>query len=160
MNLHEHQTHEIKKIKCNLCDFEAINEEILKKHHVVAMGHKKNEVCRFYLQGHCKKGKFCMFKHKGNGNNISYNSNAKPQNGQSNFAHTTKNTAQFKAQGFVGRNKQCRFFSNCIRFPNCGYVHNEICKFQENCFNIENCRFVHLQSVDFLDRRQIGRIYY
>ena len=41
LNIHEHKTQRTNTIKCNQCDFTAKNEEILKKHHTVAKGHKR-----------------------------------------------------------------------------------------------------------------------
>ena len=43
------------KIQCNLCDFSAKNEDILKKHMKVAMGHKLNIICKFYERKGCHK---------------------------------------------------------------------------------------------------------
>ena len=134
MNMHEHETHSNKKIQCNLCDFRAASEEVLQKHHVVAMGHKRQELCWFYARGQCNKGKFCRFSHKGSNRCTMRDQNVEKYN-----------------------NKQCKFFENCLKFPNCGFEHFEICKFQETCRNYGNCRFVHMNG-PFLDNIQQRKV--
>ena len=130
INLHEHETHKQSTIKCNLCDFRAKNKEILRKHHEVAMGHKKQLACKYFLNGMCRYGKFCRFEHK-------------TENTQK--TNILKGNNQLRSP----RNTQCKFFENCQKFPNCGYMHYEVCKYQENCTKGERCNFIHLH---FLDR--------
>ena len=138
INLHHHQKHTINKIKCNLCDFRAINEDTLKKHYSVAMGHKNNIPCRYFIRGTCKYGKHCKFEHKNNQKPSSVQvGQSKVENfGQSRNAHQVSQ-------------KQCKFYDRCNNFPNCGFMHYEICKYQDQCNNLNNCKFVHL---DFLGR--------
>jgi len=140
INLHEHKAHKQSKIKCNLCDFTAKNEDILRKHHEVAMGHKKSIVCKFYLNGVCKYGKFCRFTHKTSNN---------PSN-----KYDKTNKFEKSHQNNNRRNKQCKFFDNCQLFPNCGYEHYEVCKYQENCASGERCKYVHL---NFLGRSLVQK---
>ena len=122
------------RIKCNLCDFTAINRETLIKHKRVAMGHKVQEQCKFFIRGQCSKGRNCLFKHEYDDRNL---------NGM-NGRFVNRNPNQFNYQ------RQCRYRMNCFRFSNCSFKHNEICRFQEQCFKQENCLFVHLNSNPFL----------
>ena len=136
LNIHEHKMHRKKTIKCNLCDFNAKDEEILKKHHKVAMGHTQNTPCKFFLRGFCRNGRLCKFSHK-----MSYRQNKtdqRPKEGYSQF-----NSFEERQQG-MNNYRQCKYRENCYKFPNCGFVHAEICKFQEKCFNPGQCRYVHL----------------
>ena len=141
INLHEHNTHKQSTIKCNLCDFRAKNEDILRKHHEVAMGHRKKTPCKFFLKGNCKYGKFCRYEHK-------------IVNDHSNQYENTRQAKSFKGNNQQNnfRNTQCKFFENCQKFPNCGYMHFEVCKFQENCTRGERCNYIHL---NFLDRPMV-----
>ena len=59
-SIHETQN---QRIKCDKCDFSAKNKDILHKHMKVAMGHKIQKACRFYLEGGCNRGRFCRFLH-------------------------------------------------------------------------------------------------
>ena len=111
------------KIQCNLCDFSAKNEDILKKHMKVAMGHKLNIICKFYQRKGCRKGKFCRFQH--------------PQESSSSNRQVNK---KVDGQSSV----QCKYWEECTRFPSCGFTHYEICKYQEKCHKKEFCHFVHL----------------
>ena len=122
------------KIKCNLCDFSALNEEIMKKHMKIAMGHKKDEMCKFYQRGNCRRGRFCLYKHE-----KTANSQSKSWSG----THLPRSNNPTSA-------RQCKYFENCVKFPNCGFAHREVCKFQDHCYNQQNCRFVHISPSYFL----------
>ena len=126
-----------KKIPCKLCDFSAINEDILKKHMRVAMGHKINVICRFYQRGSCRKGKFCRFQH--------------PQEVSSTKNQSNKTEGNQISSG--QSNVQCKYWERCMKFPSCGFSHYEVCKYQEKCFKKEFCHFVHLNPL-FLEARQ------
>ena len=132
------------RIKCNLCDFSAINNDILQKHMQVAMGHKLDTICKYFLRGHCMKGKFCRFKHPLPSNDKEQNLNP----------HRTKyfqsREENIKYQNKPVYTKQCKYMENCFKFPNCGFLHKEVCKFQDKCLNKQNCNFVHLSRDSFL----------
>ena len=137
INLHEHKTHKSNTIKCNMCDFTAKSEDILKKHHQVAMGHKKKIACKFYIQGRCKNGRFCKFEHKMSFGKFSSSGNTRQSN------NVNRNINQNR-----GNMQQCKYFENCQQFPNCGYMHFEVCKFQDKCTYGERCHFVHINFLD------------
>ena len=97
---------------------------------LIAMGHKKAELCRFNLRGGCKKGKFCLFKHEPIDPNSRLNNSYRKQ----------------PQRSTVQEQKQCKYRANCFKFPNCGFAHKEICRFQENCHNGLSCNFVHFNT--------------
>ena len=132
MNIHEHRAHKQNTIKCNLCDFTAKNEEILEKHHRVAMGHNKKIACKFFNNGTCRYGNFCRFEHK--------------------FSNDHIITGRQTDSNNAGRvnTQQCKFYDKCFRFPNCGFMHYEVCKYQEKCIKGDRCSFVHVNG-NFLD---------
>ena len=161
MNMHEHKSHRNNAIKCNLCDFRAKDEDILKKHHAVAMGHKKKIICRFFMNGSCKNGRFCKFEHRWSNSQINSKFDGRQQSGNINglFANQQQHQSnmnndyyhyqpqQFGHNNdqFRGRNnRQCKYKESCFKFPNCGFAHGEICRYQEQCLKGDQCRFVHL----------------
>ena len=150
MNIHEHNSHKTKGIECNKCDFTAKNEAILQKHHKVAMGHKKSGQCRYFANGNCRRGKFCLYEHNTNMTNR--------QHSQPNIPNPKMHKSNFysgppKSFGSGTKVKrECRYKENCYTFPNCGFLHPEICKYQERCFKGYSCPYVHLQA-DLLGRR-------
>ena len=94
----------------------------------------RNEQCKYFMNGNCMKGRFCLFKHEHEGH--LYNR----INGRFTGQNYNQNTYQ----------RQCKFGINCFKFPDCGFVHNEVCRYQERCFKQGNCSFVHLNSNNFL----------
>ena len=62
------------KIKCRECDFTANSHAILRKHNAIAMGHKKNIICKHFEKNQCKFGFNCKFLHKST-NNKHHNQN-------------------------------------------------------------------------------------
>ena len=159
LNLHEHNVHKKNGIKCNLCDFTARDEAILKKHHLIAMGHKRKIACRFFIKGICNRGRFCKFEHNRSESQVQepINNNRQygfQQRGQSlNFNNNNNsntenylfnNPQQQPFTNFHQSNRQCKFRENCHKFPNCGFFHGEVCRYQENCYKQNQCRFVHL----------------
>ena len=137
LNIHEHKNHKQNAIKCNLCDFTAKNEDILAKHHKVAMGHKKKILCKFFVKGVCRYGKFCRFEHKILNDHLNKFQNTRQPNSVK---------GDYKSDRY--RNQQCKFFDKCQQFPNCGFMHYEICKYQENCKYQERCNYVHFSFLD------------
>ena len=93
------------------------------------MGHRKRQKdieCRYFPKNRCTFGSNCKFSH----------------NMQSNRSRNNP------IRTFGQRVKQCKFYENCQRFPNCDFQHNEICEFQEQCRK-RHCNYVHLKN-DFL----------
>ena len=134
MNIHINEVHKEQKIKCHLCDFRAKDKEVLKKHHIVAMGHKKNNECFFFVnKGFCRNGEFCRFKHESKGEKHDMYQNI------SNY--------KWQSQEYISRDssvkRQCKYKESCFQFPNCHFQHNEVCRYQNNCFFQDNCKYVH-----------------
>ena len=51
IKLHKESVHNTNpKIKCTQCDFTAHSQDIMKKHNKIAMGHKRNVICK-HLKG-------------------------------------------------------------------------------------------------------------
>ena len=103
--------------------------EVLRKHHIVAMGHKEKDCYFFHTKGFCRNGDFCRFKH-----------GSKRQQTQTN----TRQTPRFERENMSSR--QCKYQGSCFQFPNCRFRHNEVCQFQNMCRFKENCRFVHFDQ--------------
>ena len=158
-------------LQCTLCDFVAVNKDILQIHMRIAMGHK------IFLNGNCTRGRFCKYLHPMNIDNrnnkdstLNINRNLRGndnrprsfemfrrshrnvmnvqnyQNRKDIYSNTRYNTPQTSSQ-----NRQCKFWDNCYNFPDCGFSHYEVCRYQSNCRKGPNCRFVHLQNSTFLD---------
>ena len=104
----------------------------------VAMGHKKNSICKYFSRGLCNKGNFCLYKHD-------------QSNVYINQQNSNRNTSNLKS------NKQCRFWDNCFKYPNCGFKHYEVCRFNEKCYRQERCGYVHTANQDFLGPSQYRR---
>ena len=148
------------QFECSLCDFVTHDKSILSKHIVVAMGHRINILCRYFINGFCKAGVRCNFIHKQQSNLNLLSSAYSPSYSQvvnNGYNRYTRNSL-FNNQK---KNVQCRFYDRCYKYPNCNFAHNEICKFQQNCQNIY-CRFVHLNESNqvqyhpFLDKNFLG----
>ena len=139
-----------KMVSSVINDFVAKNEDILKKHHLVAMGHKSNIACKFFSKGFCRRGRYCKFEHKMTNNQTQppiLNQNQQFNQQQQQGTYDSYNDQQ--QQNFTHSNfmkKQCKFKENCYKFPDCGFVHGEICKYQDKCFKPNQCRFVHFDQ--------------
>lgn len=144
LNIHINEAHKEDKIKCNLCDFRAKDMDILKKHHIVAMGHKENKECFFFSsKGFCKNGRFCRFMHTSKREQIQ-------KNQRENRSERTNPSGGFSST------RTCKYRESCLKFPNCSYQHKEICRYQDMCFFKETCKYIHLlpnASTPFLGSR-------
>ena len=112
LNNHKSSAHinQNEKIKCNLCDFTAINKETSAKHMKVAMGHIKNANCKFFMRGNCSKGNLSF-----RGMNRTYAQN----NRQCRYG---PNCFKFPNCGFK-HNEICKYQENCFKQENCMFVH-------------------------------------
>lgn len=65
IQLHKESVHsENLKLKCKECDFIARSHDILKKHNKIAMGHRRNIICKHFERNNCRFGFNCKFLHK------------------------------------------------------------------------------------------------
>ena len=135
MALKSHQTsrHSEKKLKCSKCDFRAVSEEILNKHMVISMAHKREQDCIYFQRSQCKFGSQCKYKH-----------NLRQQN------------ATTKAEGTSWFNCHvCKFWTvdretleQHIR-KTAGHQRNLKCKFfARGMCNIGLCRFEHSMTYE------------
>ena len=143
------------------------------------MGHKNRILCRFFLRGNCTKGRICKFEHNlldgqakferqhqsSYSYNQNYNQQQQPQNWNNNLfnqqqqqQHSNNHNYHYQQQPFYNNNQNmgkikqhCKYRENCFKFPNCGFVHEEVCRFQDHCLRKDQCRFVHLPRA-FLGR--------
>ena len=134
MHIKEKHKEYSRRIKCSSCDFRTMDEDILRKHMKVAMGHKIPKECNFFMNGFCRRGSFCKFQHP----------DKVPYNGNTNYGNRNETNNRKSA-------RQCQFRENYFQFPKCNFSHYEICKYQQSCYKGGNCNFVHLSNSSFLD---------
>ena len=99
------------QIKCKECDFRAESNEIMKKHMEVAMGHKKQSVCRYFMNNRCRFGRFCRFQH-------SYAKETPKSNKQCNLF---EKCPKFPSCG--NEHKEICKFQEFCKNNSCNYVH-------------------------------------
>ena len=97
----KHTTKET-RLYCTLCDFWAVSKDILDIHMKIAMGHKKNQVCKYFRRGTCKNGTFCKYQHPVS--NVSRNQSTRYQNNM-----RYQNTRNQNNLGY-----QCKYYDNCF----------------------------------------------
>ena len=119
------------EINCTLCDFVAVNKEILDKHMKIAMGHKIQKECFQFRNGSCLRGRFCKFLHQQNSRNandmmdenIRQNNNWNRNNtGYSNLQRQKRGT--FHAQN-VGRYQNQNMNGNNMQRNNTGFYNTQ-----------------------------------
>lgn len=162
---HNTSKHSEKKLKCNECDFRAVSEEILNKHMKIAMAHKKDQSCKYFLNNQCRYGDRCRYKHfSGQHNSASNVNNAtKVHCNLCKFWTLDKNTLEQHVK-IHQRNSPCKFFMRgfCRNGISCRFDHKitsnynmnlsnagkpfesqRQCKYMSNCFLFPNCGFAH-----------------
>jgi hypothetical protein len=128
---HIRSVHEqTRALSCRQCDFRSTSKDTMNTHlqsHTRPQntGHQGNkQVCRYFINGNCKFGTSCRFKHSGQSSKFS-----------SKYHKSNDENVQ-----------QCKYYERCQQFPFCKYKHNEICKYQNNCRKGNLCRKVHLSQ--------------
>ena len=107
---HQKSKHSKTSIKCSQCDFTATSKDVMDKHMTIAMSHKRDTPCRFFLNNSCRKGTMCRFSHVVNKNSI----NQQCQE----YAFCKK----FPSCD-MEHNEICKFQQKCRKGSSCMYVH-------------------------------------
>ena len=131
------------QVNCEFCGLIVKNQVDLRKHiEICTEGFQQvgNKVCKYFANGGCSKGQYCRFAHPQekdfsstphcrNGNRCRFFAN-----GTCFFFHRGVGVQKPRNQEpFNGRNSRneiqprawCKFLEDCVRVPNCPFLHAE-----------------------------------
>ena len=126
MRIHIQKEHSAVQ-ECEYCRQKFHNKAQLEQHIThCENGFKRVEVpvCRYFVNGFCRKGNYCTFSHKTNKSNLSLCRNGPgcpyKARGTCRFSHPYQNRNILQSQI-----KKCHYMDDCRRVPFCPFSHYE-----------------------------------